>query len=285
MDWVVDVPTLFSKGEAAQWFEAQGARCKRFRGHWWVRRPSHLGGAPGYWSPVDLIEPLPAEAIDWPSQTALGYRAVVSDAAVANVRSKWIVVPRMRGFGPHLLGRDRARRVRQTLSRYDFRKLSDPQVLLDQGFEVSRRSADRTGQIVANNRRAFAREIQLRFDADPQLVIAAFSGDELVGFALSYGVGQTVHFTDVCTTDEALRGKVSDGLYWCTLSTWARVPGVEQVVLGMYLDERPGLLPYKRTFGAGLVELPMVGQLRRPVAAYLRTRRPLSYARLAGENG
>lgn len=126
--------------------------------------------------------------MDWPSQTALGYRAVVADPTNANVWSKWIVVPRMSDFGPHLLGRDRARRVRQTLSRYEFRKLSDPVVLLDQ-------------------------------DADPQLVIGAFNEDELVGFGMSYGVGTTVHFTDVCTTDEALRGKVSDGLYWCTLNT------------------------------------------------------------------
>lgn len=285
MDWAADVPNLLSKSEAAHWFEAQGARCKLFRGYWWVRRPSHLGGAPGYWAPIDLVESLPMEAIDWPSKTALGYRAVVADPTAANIRSKWIVVPRMSSFGPHFLSRDRARRVRQTLSRYDFRQLSDPGVLLDQGFEVSRRSADRTGQIVTDNRRAYAREIQLRFDADPQLVIGAFNGDELVGLALSYAVGSTVHFTDVCTTDEALRGKVSDGLYWCTLNTWAQVPGVEQVVLGMYLDERPGLLPYKRTFGAELVELPMVGQLRRPVAAYLRSRRPASYARLAGEHG
>lgn len=247
-----------------------------------MKRPAHLGGASGYWMPVASLDPLPASAIGWPTRMCLGFRAVVDDPRAATSASRLEVVPRMAGYGPERLSRDRARRVRQALASFEFRVLTDPEPLLRSGFDVAAESAARSGQAVSRGGRHFVRETRLRFEADPQLVVGVFDGVALVAFALSYAIGSTVYFTDVCTTDDAMRRKASDGLYWMTLRAWSQVPGIERASLGMHLAERPGLLPYKATFGGVTASLPTVSRLRRPVAEFLRRRRPVSYGRLAG---
>lgn len=269
-----------SAAEAAGWYASQGGTAREVRGHWWVRKPAHLGGAPGYWFPADQLAPLAPADVVAPSRAELGYRAVVADAAAANSMQLWEIVDDLPGYGLHRLQNDRMRRVRRALERFEFRTLEDPEPIFRQGYEVAAASAARTGQLGPRDARDFRRQIEARYRAGSGLVVGAFEGERLAAFALSRGVGQTAHFTGLFTTDDAMRAKASDGMYWCVLLGWSRAPGVHRASLGMHLVERPGLWPYKRTFGAQTVELLAISRLRAPVEKYLRRYRPEAHARL-----
>lgn len=267
--------------EAAAWFAAQGAHARSHLGHWWVRRPKHLGGAAGYWAPVGLIDALPADRISSPSGRAIGYRAVVAEPSAATGMTAWNIIDALPEYGARRLQRDRARRVRNALARLEFQLLADdPEPLLRGGFAAARATAQRSGKPIPDSERTFRREVLDRYAADPQLIVGAFADGQLVAYALSHAVGRTAHFTDVVALDAGRRLGASDGLYWCTLRTWATTPGITRANLGMRLAERPGIEPYKDTFGSRVVPLPVVGDMRWPLGPMLRRWRPATAQRL-----
>lgn len=274
-------PVPMDEAAAAKWFAMQGGGARTFRGRWWVRRPHQLGGAIGYWVPVGLIDPIPATQIGPPSRRALGFRAIVAEPSRASAFTPWNIVTDLPNYGAQRLQPDRARRVRKALTRLEFRLLSeDPQPLLRSGFAVARATAARSGKPIQGGEAEFRRHVLRRYEADPQLVIGAFADDVLVAYALSHGVGATAHFTDVCTFNDARSAGASDGLYWATLRTWASTAGIERANLGMRLDERPGIEPYKNSFGSEVAQLPVIGNLRWPLGPLVRKLRPLSAQRL-----
>jgi hypothetical protein len=99
---------------------------------------------------------------------------------------------------------------------------------------------------------------------------------------MSHAVGRTVYFTDLATTTDSRPSRTSDGLYWSTLTCWGRVAGIERVSLGLELDLRPQLSPYKRTFGSKAVVMPVRGALQAPLGGLLRRYRPAVHSRLVG---
>ena len=266
---------------AAFWFQAQGASVRLRQGHWWVNLPRNLGGTAGFWVPVQGINPLGAEQIGRPHPMALGYRAVVAEPERATGSANWEIVPDINRYDSRCLARDRARGVRRALSNLEFHLLcDDPEPLVRWGPQVAAATSARSGKRVAASGEQFAREICARYEAGPQLVVGAFSGKELVAYAMSHAIDGTAHFTDMHAHDHGLRLGASDGLYWCTLRAWSATPGVTRVDLGMQMVELPGFGSYKASFGARATTLPVVGHVRQPLSHYLRRFRPVTASRL-----
>ncbi len=172
--------------------------------------------------------------------------------------------------------------MRRAQRTFTFRRLTTPDVLLRAGWAVALDSAARTGQRRERTQMSYEAVVRARYGRDSGLVIGAFDDSGLVGYAQSFAVRRTAYFTSLCLAAPALRGSAGDALYWLTLSSWALAADVETVSLGLQLGERPGIEPYKRTFGAETLGVPIVSRLRAPVALVLRATRPASFDRLMG---
>lgn len=262
-----------SEAETARWFKVQGCRVTQFRDHVWVRRTDFLGGSPGHWQPVAELSPLPLDQIGWPTPWALGYRAVVSDPhrATGEVALQWIAD--LQGYGPANIKKRRRWYVRQGARGADFSMLSDPDILLDQGWRVVTAAGRRNGLFVDPDVATYRWRIAQRFAADPQITIAATQSGRLVGYILGYATG-TIGYVSFLFIDQGVAAAgVGSTLYWHTLAAMQQA-GVAAVSLGLDAPNLPGLQSFKATLGARRVSLPVVARLRPPVTAYLRRRRP-----------
>lgn len=265
--------------QAAQWLADQGARIASRRGVLWALRPAHLGGSPGFWTPVAELTPQLPAAIGWPTRRALGLRAVAAEAAAATGQIVNWRITDFPQYGAARVSKTRRNEVRRALRNLDYRLVTDPQPLLAHGWPVAKAAARRSGQALASTEAAFRAWLRERFDAGPQAVVGAFAEDRLVAFALSHGIAEIAYLTHVYIDPSARASEAGSGLYWALLCLWRRCPGVQVVSLGADLPHLVGLRSFKRSFGAEASPLPVVARMRLAVAAYLRLRRPETYAR------
>jgi hypothetical protein len=206
----------------------------------------------------------------------------VGNQAHSNAWVPFELVPNLSSYSESRLTKNRRREIRRSLELDEYRFLREPEQLLREGWKVVTSAAAISGQKIARSRRVYRAQIERRFSADPQLVIAGYHRGELGGYLMGHVIGQHATLSELYVASWARRSHLGSGLYWLALSELARVPGIDAAYLGMWFPEKPSLAFFKRSIGARIVDMPTAGDMRAPLAVALKRIRPNTYIRFGG---
>lgn len=234
-----------------------------------------------FYTPLDQVAAAAEEARP-PSGPRLGYWVTTTPGAASSWVPAELVVDLPKYAADRLPGKDARYRVRRAARKVECIAVTDPEILLAQGWELEAWAAARSGKPIAASVQDYRRQIVKRFETDPQLIVAAVDGDELLGYMASHAIGTMLRMTEIVVAERGRDLDVGILLYWATLQRATTVPGLRAAHLGPWYPERPNLRYTKSRLGVELMALPVRGHLSAPARPLLRRIRPVKYARLGG---
>lgn len=235
----------------------------------------------GYWAPVPFIDPLSVDQLVFPTCQALGIRALVADPSLATNRSRQGLVRQLPAFSAEHLDRDRRRCVRSALSRFEYRLLTSPDALLEDGWRVARSAVRCQQHPLEPSEETYRQAVIDLYEAFRPAVVGAFIDGRLCGYMTSSATGRTVTLDKLYIAKPWRTAHVGSGLYWITLLMWADVSGVEQAALGGTGPGLEGVDAFKRSFGVEFFDLPAISRARKLVGVALRMALPRTHRRYA----
>jgi len=235
-----------------------------------------------FWVPLMTFDPIPGKGVHWPSHTALGFQAIVSEPERATGWVQYLLVPDLPTYGVARIGKVRRREIRRAAEHFEFRVLDTPEILMAQGWRTLSEAASRSGQSTPGSEAVYRGQWEAIYNHEPPLVIAALREGVLHAYMVSYAAGGHVSFEQLAMDASARAHKAGAALYWLHLSLWSSVPGVEFASFGRPYPERDSIDFFKKSMGAQIAILPVVGRMRAPVRWFLKRQRPHAYERLVG---
>lgn len=277
----VVAPASMTTTQAARWLTAQGATVREAHGIHWARKPAAWGGSRGFWLPVAELSPVAAEQVQMPRTVALGCRAVVRDPLEATGSMPMWFIEDLADFNEGELSKVQRRTIRVGSTRAEIAKLEEPTLLLEQGWPIVQAASQRrSGKLLAwAGKQEFQRSVVSDFAAGGTLVITATVGESLVGFCRSHAIDSVAYFTHLYLSEQGRSLAVGAALEWAMIRSWQRAPVVESLSFGPQTPELTGLSDHKLSMGIPRVDMPVVTRMRRPVATFLKRRRPETYFR------
>ncbi len=275
LDHAVVAPA--TEAEAADWRRSQGRSVIRHEGRHWER----IG--PGFYQPVALLQAIDHAVMGAPAPFALGYRAALppsmSGAANGSVPAYLLHDPA--GFDLGRLPQRRRTRVRKGLREARFELLTDPVILLEQGYEVAASALRRTAERAVPSREAYNRQCVELFRPG-HVVIAGFIDGRLAGYIAGYAIGDTGYGSEYLVSTSAMSSCVGNGLLYHMIRTFGRSSGIGKVMNGLHVPDKPSLDAFKRDFGFQLERVPALVHVRYGVAPMLKLMQPFKYYRFTG---
>lgn len=268
----VAVETLqetWSEESAGAFLETTGYRLRTMDGVVWCSRRRQ------FWRPIDLL--LPRSPINGPRFSGYHY---VTHAANATCLLPITVIEDI-GTYPCGLKRKARQDITASHRRADVALADSCDLLLEQGYRVWQEAAHRSRQWAPPDAAAFRRLIELRWRLGPQIVVTGTRDGRLGGFLMAHIIGEHCYFDEVVISDAARQWRLGAGMYDAAIRT-ARALGAQIVYLGSWAPEIGQLDAFKVRMGARNRLLPAHSWAAPGVARYLRTRRPLTAARLLG---
>ena len=269
--------------QAAGWLIALGATVDEFRGHFWTVRALTHGGR-GTWTPINEVQPLPARAIGWPRVDALSYWAVVDDPAAAQSSIGVVTFDDLAHFGADRIHVDRRRSVRKGMGAFEFQILTSPEILLEQGWDLATQATALSGAVVEADRATFTGNLTKRFDADPQVVVAAIRDGRLAAYLTAHVIDETAICNRIFLHPEFRHAQVGSGLYWVALRHLARTPEIQRATFGLSYPDLPSLELFKYHMGATVIDHPVRSSARPGLAWRWRRTNPYLYMRTGGHD-
>lgn len=263
-------PHVFSESELAAYLTARGNRVVEYRGNLWRNNYAPNPISRYAWTPLHRWVPLPADAVGYPTHSAMAYRALAAESDSATFA--YTVFRNLSAYGEQSMNRQRARYTRQALARYEYRMLDDPDLLLAQGWDVMRDASAFRGTRPPASEAAYRRRVVATFEAKPPVVWAALSDGRLVAYETTYATGSEATLEKLYISPAHRRGNVGFGMYWVALTGWASVPGVRHAWAGGTMPG--GVDQFKLSIGAGLEQVPVHAGMRRPVQLGYRALKP-----------
>lgn len=263
--------------QAADWRRSLGRCVIHHEGRYWERI------APGFYQPVALLQAIDRAVMGAPAPFALGYRAALppsmSGAANGSVPAYLLHDPS--GFDLARLPQRRRTRVRKGLREARFELLTDPGILLGQGYEVAASALRRTSEGAVPSRETYHRQCVELF-RPWHVVIAGFIDDRLAGYIAGYMIGDTAYGSEYLVSTSAMSSCVGNGLLYHMLRMFGRSGGIAKVMNGLHVPDKPSLDAFKRDFGFRLERVPAVVHIRFGVAPVLKLMQPFKYYRFTG---
>jgi hypothetical protein len=123
---------VFDQSELCTYVEISGVQVVERAGVLWRNRYAPGPVQASHWTPLHRWVPLRDGQAGFPHRGGLSYRALAVEAWAP--RFPYVVFRDMTRYGSDRTNRHRARGVQQALDRYEYRLLTDPEVLLAQGW-------------------------------------------------------------------------------------------------------------------------------------------------------
>ncbi len=269
--------------QATRWFRDLGYSLGDFGGHAW-KVSSWTKSGRGFWMPINEVQPLSPREIGRPKLDALAYWAVVDNPDEAQSMIPFIFFDHVKNYDASRLSEEHRRNVRLALNRFEYVQLESPDLLLNQGWDVSSRAAAQSGASLEPDRERFEANLRKRFTADPQLIVAARSGGNLAGYMCAHVIDGTAHVTRIMLNPEFRKQQVGSGLYWATLRHLGKSLNVHRVNVGLSYPDVFGVELFKYAMGATIVDLPVRSWALPPLAWRLRRTNPWAYVRIGGHD-
>jgi hypothetical protein len=240
---------------------------------------------PGFYQPIHLLARVPATEVRRPASFCWGFRAALAaeDAHLANATLPVHLLSGVRRFDERGISRNRRSDLRRCRRLVEIRRLDDPSLLLEQGHQVYMSAVRRLGYWRPLSESAYRARILRRAAHGPRLLVAGLIGGRLRGYLDSYIVGDVLYNDEIFVSTSALRTGIGTGLYVETLNAAAREASIRDVCNSVHRPHDVNLCRFKQGLGYRVVHVPARAQIRTPMRAYLRARRPELYYRLTGD--
>ena len=242
-------------------------------GIWWIRT------APFYYKPVNEFRAFPPNsATPHPFKSFGGYSYQICDFAKATRYVRWNILQddTLRAFSLDRISGKKRNKVRMGIRdcRVDFFKVSD--VLLEQMRLINISQANRF-QLAGEKGTFFPPEYYeqhaVKWQADMikyfhhkgHQFLGAFVGDVLAAYIDLIQLEDTWMFGAVKSSDEYLKHRPVDALYYTVLTMASQSDECKRVVNGGGFDERESLTYYKSQFLLTPVDLPYYTRTLLPI--------------------
>ncbi len=242
-------------------------------GVWWIK------SAPFYYKPVHEFRPIPCKSLyPDPLKSLGGYSYQLSDSLLANryVRHNMLQGDSLRAFSLERISGKRRNMVRMGIRycRIEFIKESD--VLLEQMRLINISQAKRFERGGGSDTFLpsdyyelhviqWKAEIQKYFIHKGHQFVGAFVGETLVAYIDLIQLEDTWMFGAVKSSDEYLKYRPVDALYYTILTMASQCDECKRVVNGGGYDERDSLTYFKREYLLTPVDLPYYSRTLLPV--------------------
>jgi len=258
---------------------ALGKKIRKAGGRHWVETRR------GFYEPIHPLARLTKHEARRPGM-CWGYRAALHEdhAASSNASVPVHLLPDLADFEWMDLPNDSRRYLRKFPSQgIRLIRVRDLELLVDQGYQVMLEWRARLGiASPPTPRDLYRRQIAQRIGGEGWLTLAGLDGDRLLGYMSVWAVGQTAYLQDSKVATEARPARLGQALDYEALKALQRVRAIREVSAGFHTPELPQLTEYKLRQGFGVVQVPAIARLPKPVAVLLRSRRPGTYYRLTG---
>jgi hypothetical protein len=270
--------TSLGEGEAAA-LHARDGQAVVVRGgqHW-------RAAYPGFYQRAHLLARSRAAEVQQPTRFCWGFRAalVEEDAYLANAVLPVHLLDEVPHFDERRLSRNRKSDLRKCEDQVEVKRLTTPELLLEQGYEPFRSAQRRLGYSRALSEAQYRARVLRRTDWR-RLILAGLIGGMLGGYLDSYAIQGVLYLEELFVATGALRSGIGTGLYVAAIRAAVRSGSIHTICNGIHRPERPNLTHFKEGLGFRVVCLPALAMIRPPLRAYLKRRRPLAYYRLTGD--
>jgi len=273
------VLTPLSEEDLARRYMREGNKVIQAHGRWWLQT------LPGLYDAVHWFARHTLEEAKRPTVFCWGYRAVLHEdlAASANGALPVQVITDVEGYDLDRL----AGRTQKDLARFERNDarivwLDDPEILLEQGYDVMLSWIGRTRHRAPESRQTYLARMSRNAQDRTRLMLAGVRGDTLLGYVTSFIVDGTAYMSEIHLSTEALSCHLSTALWFETAQFYRRRGLAREICAGLMMPEKDGLTDYKARLGFDLVRLPTRVWLLPGLAGYAQKHYPAKYYRFTG---
>jgi hypothetical protein len=241
--------------------------------------------SPGFYQPVHLLARFRPVEVKRPALLCWGYRAALheDDAKLANGSVPVHLMTDVKQFTEAALDESRRRDLRKCRRLVEFRRVSDPGLFAEQGYEVFMSAQRRVDFYWPRLTEAeYRKRMERRAQDGRRLIVAGFVDGMLGGYLESYAVDEILYARELFVATEVMRTGIGTGLYVETIETGARAGTIRDVCIGLHTPERKGITAFKEGLACPIVHVPSRWAIPAPIGAYIRARRPAVHYRLTG---
>jgi hypothetical protein len=271
--------TVMTEGELAAMRAEEGMTVVQRVGRYWEAI------FPGFYQPVHLLGRFRPSEVKRPAFFCWGYRAALyeDDANLANGSVPVHLMTNVKQFTEATLSRNRRGDLRRCRQHVEFRRLQDPSLLVEQGYEVFMSARRRVDYYFPHLTEAeYRKRMERRAKDERRLILAGLVDGKLGGYLESYAVDDTLYAHELVVATEVVRTGIGTGLYVETIETGVRAESIRDVCLGLHTPEREGITTFKEGLGFPIVNVPARSAIPAPIGAYIKARRPAVHYRLTG---
>lgn len=271
-----------SEDEFASYQRAIGQKVLRLDGRWWRQVRAC------FYRPLLPFREFPAAARGIPPSAWLGgAQHVVPCGQQANSTMSFLMFSDGGDYSLETLRSKPRSQVRWAERQFTVDELTDRAVVKQEAYPVYTAFHARTRyQYLAERRKKsnFDRWVDAVFDHNPSLVLGAWRGADLCGVSIAHAIEDTLIYSTLFATDQALRDHVSS-LLLHTLRLKASQDGsIAQLYAGMpKTTEARGIDEFLMRRGCRLVTKPAVMWLNPASKLFLRWFFSSEYARIRGD--
>lgn len=243
---------------------------------------------PFFYRPLLPFREFPAGSVRPPIAGLLGgYQFAVLPQEKENSRLNMLIFQDPRSYTLDTLERHKRKQVISAAKEFTVRPLEDVSEFKEKAHSVYLSFYDRTNYGYKSERRdkkAFARWAELLYQFPKNLILGAFRNSDLHAVSVSKLVEDTVIYSMMFCTNEALRYHVPGFLLHLLREGAAECTDAKQMFVGMYKYRgRTGVDDYYFVRGCQLVSKPAALRLNPLAMLYLRNRMPNEYLKLRGK--
>jgi hypothetical protein len=165
----------------------------------------------------------------------------------------------------------------------EFRRVRDPGLLVDQGYEVFMSAQRRVNYYWPHLAEVeYHKRMEQRVQDARRLIVAGLVDGKLGGYLESYAVDDILYARELFVATDVMRTGIGTGLYVETIETGIRAGTIRAVCLGLHTPERKGITTFKEGLACPIVDVPARSAIPAPIGAYIKARRPAVHYRLTG---
>ncbi len=277
-----DVPwTPMTPDEYAEYARVVGGRSLRQAGNvWWCRV------RPFFFRPLNLFEDLPEDiSIPWAGALVGGVQYPVRPADRANTQINLLACDDAAAYSLTALNGSLRSQIRKGLRTFDYRRITDPEMLAVQGHPVYLEFLDRTQyghHSSRENPSEFSRWARSVFAFPKVRVVGAFYEDRIAAVTLSFLVQDVLHYSMYFGNQFALANRASDGMLHTIRESAAGDPRI-RVVFSAVAGMPRGLDRFYMLRGFKIVPRPARFRGNPLALAVLKHLAPDQHRKLRGE--
>ena len=268
---------VLTEAEYASMLAEEGTRVIEHDGRYWVV-------SRGFCQPIHFLARFRAAELRRPARICWGYRAalVEEDAHLANGSIPLHLMTDAHRFTEAGMVEFRRRDLRKSRREVEFRRLRDPSLLLEEGWDVFSSAQLRVPFGRPLTRESYLRKVERRASDPRRVFIAGLIGGKLAGYVEAYAVEGVLYTHELFVATEFVQTGIATGLYVETMQVGVRAGTIREICNGIDLPERPGIRAFKNSLGSVLVHVPARISIPAPLGAFVKARRPLAHYRLTG---